>query len=72
MKKRFLFLILSFHLSLFSVIAQTSDSILVEKISEDGVTFTHENSVKLLMSGKEKFADMFEDIRQAKSSIHLE
>ena len=72
MKKRFLFLILSFHLSLFSVIAQTSDSILVEKISEDGVTFTHENSVKLLMSGKEKFADMFEVIRQAKSSIHME
>ena len=52
--------------------AQTSDSILVEKIMEDGVTFTHENSVKLLMSGKEKFADMFEVIRQAKSSVHME
>ena len=52
--------------------AQTSDSILVEQISEDGITFTHENSIKLLMSGKEKFADMFEVIRQAKSSIHME
>ena len=72
MKKRVLLLLITFHLSLFSVIAQTSDSILVEEISEDGVTFTHENNVKLLMSGKEKFADMFEKIRQAKSSIHME
>ena len=69
MKKRILFLLLTFHLSLFSTIAQTSDSILVEDIRENGITFTHENSVKLLMSGKEKFADMFEKIRQAKSSI---
>ena len=52
--------------------AQTSDSILVEMMREDGITFTHDNSVKLLMSGKEKFADMFEVIRQAKSSIHME
>ena len=72
MKKRILFLLLTFHLSLFSTIAQTSDSILVEDIRENGITFTHENSVKLLMSGKEKFADMFEKIRQAKSSIHME
>lgn len=72
MKKRILFLLLTFLLPLISIIAQTSDSILVEKISEDGITFTHENSVKLLMSGKDKFADMFEVIRQAKSSIHME
>ena len=38
----------------------------------EGVVFTHNNSVKLLMSGKEKFADLFETIRQAKSSIHME
>ena len=63
--------ILFLLMSLYSK-AQTSDSILVEQISEDGVTFTHENSVKLLMSGKEKFADMFEVIRQAKSSVHME
>ena len=37
-----------------------------------GVEFTPGNQVKLLMSGKEKFADMFEAIRQAKSSVHLE
>jgi cardiolipin synthase len=39
---------------------------------EYGVRFTNDNDVKLLMSGKDKFADMFETIRQAKSSVHLE
>ncbi|MCH5308827.1 MAG: cardiolipin synthase [Prevotella sp.] len=52
--------------------AQTSDSLFVSQMREEGVTFTTNNHVKLLMSGKDKFADMFETIRQAKSSIHLE
>ena len=69
---RFFLSFVVLHSSFSPVAAQSSDSILVEKINEDGVTFTHENSVKLLMSGKEKFADMFEKIRQAKSSIHME
>ena len=69
---RFFLSFVVLHSSFSPVAAQSSDSILVEKISEDDVTFTHENSVKLLMSGKEKFADMFEKIRQAKSSIHME
>ncbi len=52
--------------------AQTSDSAIVATLENEGVTFTHNNSVALLMSGQEKFDDMFEAIRQAKSSIHLE
>ena len=52
--------------------AETSDSLIVAQMREMGVTFTHGNKVKLLMSGKDKFADMFEAIRQAKSSVHLE
>lgn len=52
--------------------AQTSDSIIVKELQTDGITFTHNNSVTLLMSGQDKFDDMFEAIRQAKSSIHLE
>lgn len=52
--------------------AQTSDSLFVSQMREEGVTFTNNNRVKLLMSGKDKFADMFETIRQAKSSVHLE
>ena len=52
--------------------AETSDSLIVRQMSEYGIRFTKGNEVKLLMSGKEKFADMFDAIRQAKSSVHLE
>ena len=59
-------------LSVVSAVAQTSDSLLVSQLREEGVTFSHDNSVSLLMSGQEKFDDMFTAIRQARSSIHLE
>ena len=49
-----------------------SDSLIVAQMREMGVEFTQGNKVKLLMSGRDKFADMFETIRQAKSSVHLE
>ena len=54
------------------VSAQTSDSLIVNKLEEEGVKFSDDNSVTLLMSGQEKFDDMFLAIRQARSSIHLE
>lgn len=50
----------------------TSDSLIVKLLKQEGVTFTTNNSVTLLMDGKEKFDDMFEAIRQAQSSVHLE
>ena len=46
--------------------AQSNDSLLVEDLQKEGIQFTNQNSIKLLMSGREKFADMFEAIRQAK------
>lgn len=52
--------------------AQTSDSLIVNILRESWVEFTHNNKVTLLTSGQEKFDDMFEAIRQAKSSVHLE
>lgn len=52
--------------------AQTSDSLIVNQLRGKGVSFSHDNSVTLLMSGQEKFDDMFQAIRQAKHSIHLE
>lgn len=58
-------------ISLLSV-AQTSDSLIVNQLRERGVTFSHNNAVTLLMSGQEKFDDMFAAIRQAKKSVHLE
>ena len=55
-----------------NVCAQTSDSLIVENLRNEGITFSHNNSVTRLMSGQEKFDDMFQAIRQARSSVHLE
>ena len=52
--------------------AQTSDSLIVSSLREEGISFSHNNSVTLLMSGQEKFDDMFCAIRQARKSVHLE
>jgi len=41
-------------------------------MSDYGVVFSRNNDVTLLMSGQEKFDDMFTAIRQARHSIHLE
>ena len=61
-----------FHLSFNSVGAQTSDSLILYQLKDYGIRFSANNSVTLLMSGQEKFDDMFEAIRQAKQSVHLE
>ena len=53
-------------------LAQTSDSLIVNQMREAGVYFYKNNDVKLIMSGKQKFDMMFKDIRNAKSSVHLE
>ena len=64
-------MILFLLISLYSH-AQSSDSLLVADMRREGIAFTQGNSVRLLMSGRDKFADMFETIRQAKSSVHME
>ena len=63
--------ILFLLISLYSK-AQSSDSLTISQMRELGVVFSKNNKVELLMSGKEKFARLFEDIRQPKQSIHLE
>ena len=55
-----------------SASAQTSDSLIVQTLRSKKTQFSDNNSVTLLMSGQEKFDDMFKAIRQAKSSVHLE
>lgn len=52
--------------------AQSSDSLLVKSLREEGITFSRDNSVTLLMNGQEKFDDLFSAIRQARQTIHLE
>lgn len=67
-----LFVVLLCALLCCALRAQTSDSLIVSELRDEGVSFSHNNSVVLLMSGQEKFDDMFTAIRQARSSIHLE
>lgn len=64
-------IILFLLISLYSK-AQSSDSLTISQMREIGIVFSKNNEVELLMSGKEKFARLFEDIRQAKQSVHLE
>ena len=45
--------------------AQTSDSLIVSQMKTVGINFYPHNEVQLIMSGKDKFDLLFEDIRQA-------
>lgn len=49
-----------------------SDSIVKHFLQDSGVKITEGNQVKLLKSGREKFDDLFAEVRQAKHHIHLE
>jgi len=73
MKKLILALLFCFFLqSANSLEVETSDSLIRRQLEEYGVQFSSNNSVTLLMSGQQKFDDMFTAIRQAHHSIHLE
>ena len=60
-----------FHAPLHAA-AQRADSAVVKDLQDAGVVFSDDNSVTLLMSGQEKFDDLFQAIRDAQSSVHLE
>ena len=49
-----------------------SDSLMQRRLQEMGAPMTCHNQVELLMSGHDKFIDLFESIRQARHHIHLE
>lgn len=51
---------------------ERADTAVVRDLRSQGITFSSDNTVTLLMSGREKFDDMFRAIRQARSSVHLE
>lgn len=53
-------------------IGLTSDSLVLRFLEESGIPISDNNKVKLLKSGREKFIDLFEAIREAKHHIHLE
>ena len=51
---------------------ETVDTLVVRDLRGHGITFSHDNSVVLFNNGQAKFDDLFQAIRQAKSSVHLE
>ena len=51
---------------------QPSDSIVKYFLLHHGVAVTYNNYVDILESGREKFTDMFSEIRKAKKFVHLE
>ena len=65
-------LILSAYFCPTLLAQESSDSAVVREMRNYGINFSHNNRVTLLMSGQEKFDDMFTAIRQARHSIHLE
>ena len=54
------------------ILADRADSMIVNQLRKKNVHFSHNNSVTLLTTGKDKFNDLFKAIDQARSSIHLE
>lgn len=50
----------------------SSDSVVYHWVLNEQVPVYRDNTVKLLKSGQEKFTDMFQAIREAKKSVHLE
>lgn len=61
-----------FCLLSLAAFSQGSDSLIVQQMREEGIKFSHNNSVVLLTTGQEKFDDMFAAIDRARSSVHLE
>lgn len=59
-------------LAVDTLLTQPSDSIVKHFLQQQGVTVTCNNYVNVLESGREKFTDMFSEIRQAKKFVHLE
>lgn len=62
-----------FVLSIGSVCGQvSSDTIVMNYLQRMGIPVTFNNEVKLLMTGRDKFIDLFQTIRKAKHHVHLE
>lgn len=69
---RIFYLILLLCLSLPVNAQMASDSLMMKYFNQQEFPVTSNNRVQLLMSGREKFNDMFREIRKAEHFIHLE
>lgn len=73
---RRLLLYILFLLLPLSLCAQTavtsSDTVVLQAFKDNDIPITYNNKIKLLPGGKEKFEDLFANIKKAKHHIHLE
>lgn len=70
--KQILFIIL-FVFSIGNTCGQvSSDTVVMNYLQQMGAPVTYNNKVKLLMTGHDKFIDLFQNIRKAKHHVHLE
>ncbi len=54
------------------VVDMRADSMIVSQLEQKDITFTSDNKVVLLKTGKEKFQDLLAAVDQAEESIHME
>lgn len=69
-----LFILLSVNALTIALAQQrmSSDSVMAKHLRERNIPITDGNSVQLLTTGHLKFVDLFDEVRRAKSFIHLE
>ncbi len=72
MMNRLLFLLLIIPFACSPSTAQTSDSLVAKMLHEKKIHISEGNSVRLLMSGYEKFDDLFREVEHARHFIHME
>ncbi len=73
MKHTLFIILLAALLPLVSAYTQTSsDTLMMDYLRGQGIPVTGNNRVKLLPTGRAKFADLFDAIRQARHHVHLE
>jgi len=73
LKHTILIILLGILLPVAATRAQTSsDTLMMNYLRATGIPVTGNNRVKLLTTGREKFADLFDAIRRARHHVHLE
>ena len=73
MKHTILIILLGILLPVAATRAQTSsDTLMMDYLRATGIPVTGNNRVKLLTTGRDKFADLFDAIRRARHHVHLE
>lgn len=72
MKKLVFYITAIFILTSFSNALAQGIQKLQKDVENEGAVFTHNNSIVFFDNGKDKFKDVFQAIKEAKSTIHME